>query len=150
MMNVWGRVKILRAPIGPTNCPLISHSFEYNINYDRNDYFLGGHTNVRDGHENLTRYFYNADDRLTAVEKFDKDRFECRERMYWGGNETKDCTNLMARTCENHHGVNQFARTYQYDEKGNVIEERLYGNLTGENQITPSINPDGSPPTQWL
>lgn len=142
-----GRVRLLRAPAGTDNSEVVTHAFNYKIYEDYKTRDTSGYTEVFDAHGNLSKYFWNKDHRLTSLEKFATDgALHCRERFYWGDVNNKiNSTNLLAKTAEPSSGSPLFAKTYSYDEHGNVIEDRLYGNLTGNNLIVPALNADGSP-----
>lgn len=135
------RVSTLSAPSND-GTPLITHRFFYEL---ENNKAKPGRTIVYNALNYQTHYEYNTDQRLTAIKKLDHNHLvHTRERLFWGANNSTNVTNLMARVLENSQGVIQFARTYRYDDAGNVDVERLWGNLTGANSVSPALEIDNS------
>lgn len=143
------RVRFLEAPVGRNNAPIVTHTFDYTINSEikgakRN--ILNGVTTVRNAYGVPTRYIYDSNQRLTTIEKCKRDNIlYSRERFFWGDNDSKDSTNLVSQTLAAEDDSLHVAKTFQYDEQGNVTEERLYGNLSGENQVGPLLLSGGIP-----
>lgn len=135
------RVSTLSSPSND-GTPLITHRFFYEL---ENNVAKPGRTIVYNALNYQTHYEYNADQRLTAIKKLDQNHLvHTTERLFWGANDTSNVTNLMARVLENSQGIIQFARTYHYLDAGNVDYERLWGNLTGANSISPALEIDNS------
>lgn len=132
-----GRVKLQKAPVGVDATPVITHRYFYLVNQDeRKEEILGGHTSVWDALNNKTDYYYSDDHRLTAIHKWSgqlSPQLYAKERLFWGANDTINSTNLMSRSLESADGYAHACRTYLYDERGNVLKETLWGNLSGQN-----------------
>jgi RHS repeat-associated protein len=89
------------------------------------------------------QYAFNAENRLTLINKFDSNGLPyAQENLFWGGGEN-DKTQLIGRSFSQ-NGVNIFAHNYLYDDDGNVLIDGLYGNLTGNNTIPLILSPHGS------
>lgn len=142
-----GKVRELRAPVGNDATPVVTHRFTYSHSTNEYGTFLGpSFTTVSDALNCKTRYHFSKEERLTAIERFKADGQLCfRERLIWGGENTADCANLVSRILENSEGVPVKCTEYHYDSLGNVTEERLYGNLTGQNQTSLQIGNTGRP-----
>lgn len=50
---------------------------------------------------------------------------------------------MLAKTIEDGSGRIYSYRSFQYDPSGNITEERLYGNLTGKEEVALQISSDG-------
>ncbi len=119
----------LRAPVGTDATPLPIYRFLY----DR----VARRTEVYDAQDHRKVYHYNEQDRLNKIESFTGNApfyKYAEERFTWGVPCTKDCGNLLTKTLVAKDGFIFFNRTYTYDSAGNVLEEVLYGNLTGRRQ----------------
>ncbi len=122
------KVKVLVAPVGPGGERLTIGTFSYAPNY----------TDVRDVDNLLTRYHHDKGN-LTWVEHFNnKDQLASLLGFHW-----KD-GRLRAKMYVNEKRETLFAKTFHYDGKGNVSEEALWGNLTGNAAQSFSFNDDGS------
>lgn len=109
------KVHILEAPVGAHNEMLPIATFSYNNKY----------TDVRDVENILTRYHHESG-KLTWVEYFDeKDQISSLLRFIWDG------PRLRAKAFYDEKRQPLFAKTFKYDDLGNVTEEALWGNLTG-------------------
>ena len=114
-----GKVKFLRTPstIGKAE---ITHSFAYGQDY----------TDVFNAMGVKTRYMYDKRFQLTAVERYDDRNHLYRiEHRFWGKTQA-DAGLLLARTIGDGSGRIHSYRSFQYDSCGNIVEERLCGNLT--------------------
>lgn len=138
-----GRVKALKAPVGHDPSLQYIYKFKYDIhtnkvpiegNGNSGDYILEvlqGSTSVFDVYNHLTMYFYNEGHRLTCVEKY-QGQGPChtlysREKLFWNGHK------LSNRIFETKDGKALFARQHDYDSRGNIWRETLWGNLSGDN-----------------
>jgi len=121
------RVMSLKTPVGPNNSTVTTHRFYYDIAKTRST------TTVRDALNHKTEYAYDSDHRLSTIAKFDEaDGLYSTDTLYWG--KGRDRGNLISRTLGTKEGWLQFCHTYVYDDRGNVMEDRIHGNLTGWNQ----------------
>ena len=145
------RVRSLKAPAGVDDTCVPIYHFVYHLDVndrelDRILYsFRSGGCDVYDALRNKTYYGFNADHRLTTIKKFDSDgSLYTTEKLCWGENDSPEATCLLSRSFEQ-EGSPIFARTYQYDSAGNVLEDIIYGNLSGNNQVALALKPDGTP-----
>lgn len=143
------RVKALQAPVGHDRTPINTHRFYYSFNsirggYPKNGSSKSGSTTVLDALDNKTIYSYSTDQRLRHVDKFSSDgNIYSRESLYWGAYRSEQCSYLLARTLASASGSLAFAREYSYDNRGNVLKDSLYGNLSGHNETAPVISEEG-------
>ncbi|MEX0962317.1 MAG: RHS repeat-associated core domain-containing protein [Simkaniaceae bacterium] len=113
------KVKKILAPVGPNGEKIAIANFSYYPNG----------TDVRDAEGLLIRYHHDSE-RLTLIEYFnEKDQLRSSQKFYWKGTELR----CKAMFNESHQPL--FAKTFIYDA-GNVVEETLWGYLTG-NETTP-------------
>lgn len=145
---VIGRVKYLKAPVGTDKTPIITHTFKYEGHEPKGflaeKKFIKGHTDVYDAHKRWTRYTYDSHHRLTSVKKMRKMSISFEgieapkaysdDHLYWS-----EHGNLIFRVF-NGEDKCYFCRHFLYDEQRNVIEEKLWGNLTG--RYTKSVDFD--------
>jgi RHS repeat-associated protein len=103
------KVRLIENPIGT----VATFSYQKNV------------TDVRDCNRILTRYWHN-ESRLNKIEYFDAlDQLYCFQQFTWE-NEL-----LKSRSLHDASGKSIFSRVFVYDDFGNIKEEILYGNLTG-------------------
>ncbi|MBT4444508.1 MAG: RHS repeat-associated core domain-containing protein [Waddliaceae bacterium] len=145
------RTRLLREPVGNDAEPIITATFIYELDeithgkaWEKNRYreVCGGKTIVYDALDNATIYNYNK--RIISVEGLlsenDSGQRETYriKKFYWANNDSKDSTNLIATTLSDKNGKGKgndgvaWSRAFKYDKKGNVLEEVLYGNITGD------------------
>lgn len=119
-----GRVAELKTAMG------LSHTFQYDLN--------AGVTSVYDADGKLTKYCYDKKTkRLQAIKRHNQTHdILSQDNFYWSNSENKT-GNLIAKTFEG-DGKIYFSRYFDYDDFGNVKEDRLFGNLTG-NSTQPLI-----------
>lgn len=83
-------------------------------------------TEVRES-ENLLIRYHHQNNQLTQIEYFDKkDQLRSVQKFSYQNGRTSSRALLDAS------GQELQSQTYEYDERGNVIKETLWGNLTGE------------------
>jgi len=128
-----GRVYVQKAPVGTDAKPICTHVFLYHLskNVDKQK---AGRTDVIDALGYKTTYQFSKRRRLTAIEKYtgiEDPQLYTVERLTWGDQSNRDAVNLESRSFEDSNGQQIFRREYSYDKNGNVIEDRLIGNLTG-------------------
>ncbi|MEI8365431.1 MAG: RHS repeat-associated core domain-containing protein [Parachlamydiaceae bacterium] len=147
----YHRVRALWAHVNTDTILEPIYHFIYNIDIDRTvmnglTYGFGsGSCDVYDALKHKTRYGFNRDHRLTEILKYSDDNsLYAIEKLCWGKDRTNDYTFLVARSFQSLN-IPIFARAYKYDTSGNVLEDILYGNLTGQNTISLQLNADGSP-----
>ncbi len=139
------RVKLQLAPVSHDTTPIITYRFLYHANMKSQDKkppeVLDGHTEIFDAYHHKTNYFYNKEHRLQSIEKFagtypSYDLYS-QDFYVWGDAGTLDEGNLVGKYLKEANGHLYSARYFTYDERGNILIDRLYGRLTGEQ--TPSI-----------
>ncbi len=82
-------------------------------------------TDVRDQDNLLVRYHHDTG-RLTRIDTFDEhDQLRSLQKFFW------DKDKLLCKAFVNGQGEALFAKSFVYDERGNVKEEVLWGDLTG-------------------
>lgn len=135
-----GRIKLQKAPLGPGNSTIITERYFYEKDY----------TDVIRSNGLKKRYHYSTDSRITKIETFCKGNAHGGilyrvERLYWKRSPDDMKSSLTSRTLEDRNGSIHTCETYRYDQFGNVIEQRLYGNLSGKSAGTITINQEGIP-----
>lgn len=142
------RVRMQEEPAGYDETPIPTYSFFYDIQKKIIDrcWKTRGVTEVRDALQYRTDYHYDFYQRLSEVRKYgDNDELITRERLCWGDLKGSDATNLIATALEDADGKAISAKTFTYDERGNVLEECRWGNLTGNNSIDLVLDEKGIP-----
>lgn len=128
-----GRVKALKSPDSLGRNPKTTQTFSYHP----------GYTEVFDALGMLTIYRYNLRNELVDIETYDDlGRLYRVDRKYFGKTQL-DIGQLLAKTTEDATGKVHSYRSFSYDPKGNIRQERLYGNLTGNPDIFLDVTPDG-------
>lgn len=134
------RVWMLRAPVGTDSKPVVTHRFYYGRNKD-----FSGVTGVVDAAGRLTNYHYDRNSRLTVVNKIHGSTIYSSDRLFWASNKSFNRGNLISRAFTGPDGYTFFARHFQYDLRGNILEERLLGNITGRNNAPVLVDNNGIP-----
>lgn len=126
-----GRVSELETAMG------LAYTFQYNLD--------AGETSVYDAQRNLTKYRYDKKTkRLQSIKRYSGSFILLsQDNFFWSDSEISK-GNLIAKTFEG-DGKTYFSRYLDYDDFGNVKEDRLFGNLTG-NSPQPLIIHDGFVP----
>jgi RHS repeat-associated protein len=128
-----GKVKCVKSPKTQPGSASTDCSFFYGKDY----------TDVVNAMGVKTRFLYDNRLQLKSVERYDEKNTLYRvDQKFWG--KTKlDAGLLVARTIGDGGGRIYSYRSFQYDKSGNVIEEKLYGNLTGKQEVSLSVTSDG-------
>lgn len=107
------RVTAQHAPIGSNGeiCPVARYNHAYKENK----------TEVLDAENNKTTYRYDANNRIIAVEIYEKEKIYRIDKYIWDPN----TGNLLKKTTEDAFGKIVFIETYQYDQNQNVIVEAI-------------------------
>ncbi len=140
----FGRVCQLSAPVGEDDTPKPTFQFIYAMkDYKKKDKPVAGRTDVIDALGFKKAYNYDWEHRLMGIDEYD-DEGECyrKERFIWGG--SGDKTFLAARTLKDAADNIVLCRKWQYDKAGNMLEEVLYGNLSGDCQVYPEVAVNGT------
>ena len=130
--SLSNRVSLQKAPLGYDATPITLSRFYYHFNRNNHPRW-GGHTEVYDAHDQRTVFHYSDNQLLYVIERFDNaGTLLSVERLNWGANGTKDASNLLGRSWSDGNGIAYAAKTFTYDERGNVLEEKVWGNHTGQ------------------
>lgn len=128
------KVRALYAPVGVDERPVETFRFEYSKNS----------TVVIDGVGNRKAYEWGKDQRLSTINEFKKrGKLYRSEKMVWGKEGSVEESFLKARYLCNSKGTPLFVKTYQYDSRGNILEECLAGNLSGTSKAQLKVNQEG-------
>lgn len=128
-----GKVCALKGPHAQSGKIQVENTFSYGK----------GYTDVLNAMGLKTRYLYDKRAQLTAIQRYDDQNVLYRtEKKFWGATQS-DAGRLFAKTIEDGSGCVHSYRFFQYDKFGNVIEERLYGHLTGKEDVVLHISPNG-------
>ncbi|QVL57783.1 MAG: RHS repeat protein [Simkaniaceae bacterium] len=93
----------------------------------------GGHTNAFDAEGNLTQYHYDKNFMLTSLKRFSgSDNLFSEELFHWHDVSSSKGNWIQGKTLLNDLGQPLFAYLYHYDDKGNVVQEDFWGDLTGQ------------------
>ncbi len=108
-----------------------------------NFFYGGGFTEVINAIGKKTIYRFNTREQLHSVEHFDLGGSIYRvDRKYWE-TERERYGRLLTKTIEDENGNTISAHCFTYDDKGNVIQESLYGNLTGKSDAFLQMGKNG-------
>lgn len=145
------RVRRLEAPAGKTEEPVTINRFIYDIKSktvgDRTEY-LDGQTNVYDAYYHRTKYCFNKEHRLTSIAKYsgtENYSLYSTEKYVWGKEHSHQEGNLAGKYLEDADGAIHHYRLYKYDDHGNIVENRLYGKLTGRKEANIELDDHGIP-----
>lgn len=107
------KVSAIKKPIGVSNESIVAHQFSYGE----------GFTEVFDANQNRTRYSFNNEGRITRIDR----PSGAQVRNVWSAN---GC--LIGKALFDANGKAIVARRFHYDDRGNVLIEQIFGNLTGK------------------
>ena len=128
-----GKVQSLKGPHAQSGGVETAHSFSYGKDC----------TDVFDAIGTKTRYIYDERSQLTAIELYDHlGKLYRIEQKFWGKTKS-DAGLLLAKAIGDGEGRVYSYRCFDYDKSGNVLEERLYGNLTGKREVSLQVSSDG-------
>lgn len=140
-----GRVKALKAPVGTDATPITTHRFFYDLSYKtvQHEGFaesFEGITTVFDALDRKTFYFYDKEHRIYSIQRFGKQSKTAylTEEYIWDENlpayKNKARPNaglLLGKYVLDSEKNIQSAISFKYDKKGNILKEKVYGNLSG-------------------
>lgn len=158
------RVKCLKAPIGVDGAPIVTHRFFYDLNFRINQKkkkveIWEGITTVYDALNRKTIYAYNQYHRLEKLIQYMNDKPYAQTKYVWedvaaeipildmgvftfrSGNQG----NLMGKIVQDAKGNILTGRFFTYDRNGNILTERIYGNLTGASRKSIVLDQDQHP-----
>lgn len=127
-----GRVVCQWAPLGTDTTPIFKHRFTYHE----------GYTVVEDALNRKIIYRY-SENHLTAIEHYDQDEAIRTELFHW--EIIGDTPRMVSKAIKDKTGQILFCKTFCYDLQGHVIEETLYGNLTGTHEAEIKLDAKGFP-----
>jgi len=130
------RINFVEEPVGPNGEMVITARFAYATDY----------TEVRDAENLMIRYRHDGE-RLNQIEYYDeKDQLSSIQKFYWDG------SRLRCKALLDAQGTPLFAKTFSYDGIGNVVEEGLWGDLSGSGGpliLDEKGNPTGEGCRKW-
>ncbi len=128
-----GQVKTLKGPSALSGKSEIAYQFTYGDRF----------TDVTNAAGIKTRYRYDECFQLVAIERYSQDGKLYRTDKKYYGKTKQDLTFLLARTISDATGRVNSYRCFKYDGWGNILEEKLYGNLTGKQEVSLQVDVDG-------
>ena len=140
-----GRVTEQKAPVNLDGSEKTIFTFHYHP--DRYN------TEVFDAEGHKTIYRYSSRDRLTHIEKYESASLYRGEEFFWGKRESthrgerddSDEGHLLAKAVYDGNRKILSSERYHYDDHGNIIQEALYGNLSGGCATLFSVSDEGHP-----
>jgi len=118
------KVSALKAPVGPDQTPITTHQFRY---------LTPNLTAVTDAYNRSDHYAYDNQKRITCIGHFDKhNTLYSTEHYFWGADNTADHGNLTHKIVKIGNERYYKIQSYEYDNRGNIVVERLSGKLTGK------------------
>lgn len=126
------KVRSVTTPVGFNGISSIQFSYVYNC------------TEVNGPGNHKAIYRFDDDLQLVAVEQYLDGSLYRVHKKSWGAK--NDAGNLISTSVEDGSGNIFYYKHFAYDSsgKGNIVEEREYGDLAGTNATSLSINEDGS------
>ncbi len=123
------RVKTLQEPIGINGSLITTYKFFYenpSVNKLAN-------TTVYDFQNNKYVYYYNLDYKLEKIQRFENKNGQYfllnEQRFVW--EKIKNVSLLISKSFLDKNLKPVFAKRYFYDNNNNLIEEKIYGNISG-------------------
>lgn len=127
------RVRKQAAPVGPGGQKVTTHRYFYYKRTDKSP----AHCTVRDAYNNTARYYWNRSRRLIKIVKHDANKNLLKKETFtWGTGKQKGY--LIARNLFDEENKPMLSRVFEYDSKGNIVTETLYGRFlrnTGDFKI---------------
>jgi len=138
-----GRVKLQRVTQDSPSALITNAWFEYSVVTNSGDLAAGsGYAQIYDAFKNLSVYRFDTNRQITAIERYTKNRdangdpildgtnftysLYSAERRYWEG------VNLVRTAVEDVSSNVVFNWGATYDDRGNLLSEKITGNLTGD------------------
>lgn len=139
------RVMLQKAPVGHDATPVITHRYFYKSSrpYPQKK----GVARVYDAYDHRTDYQWDKHQRLQEITHFsgkDTHRVHKRDCFEWGDFDHSKGTFLLRKFTKDANDTVLFMRTFAYDEDGNVKQDVLYGNLSGESKAPCGLGSDPS------
>lgn len=131
------RVKTLQEPLGVNG----SYVTTYKFYYEQPSINKLGMTTIYDLNNNKYIYYYNVDSKIEKIQRFENINGNLtllnEERYVW--EKAKNLNHLICKSFLDKNLKVIFSKRYFYDTNNNVVEEKLYGNISG---IGPEISLD--------
>ena len=122
--NDKNRVRFQEEPAGENNAKAVTYQYFYNVDK--------GYTVVVDANRRHKKFAYNRELQLltsiTTYKGIDPNKIYSIEHLTWS-----EDNDLTVRSLYDENNECVYARSYEYDRKGNVIENRLADVITGQN-----------------
>lgn len=138
------RVKVLSSPVGVDSTLIPTHQFIY-VPGKRGE--TGGYTEVFDAGGNLTVYRYSSQVYIECIERYSNKEGQYvlinSERFVWGSS-LENYGYLICKSFHDEIGNALFARVFSYDGNGNILQEKIYGNLSGTCTAKMNCLPNGA------
>lgn len=124
------RISHLLAPVGSNASPEVKFRFHYHLPSGPNG---AGTTGVYDALGHKTDYDFNHRQRLTSIRKFFANGSQyTQESLEWGPQDSHLGMQLRMRAFKViNDPYDLFARQYTYDDRGNIIQDLICGNICG-------------------
>lgn len=143
--TIEDRVKEIQAPIGKNGAFQMMYRFAYAFNYP-GGVFNNGSTDVFDAYERKTTYHYDKEERLHQVVHFNSSGdAHSIDAYFFEGKGTTQEGNLIAEYLRDGNQNAFKGKTFNYDDKGNVIRSNTYGSITGKNNSPIILGSDSKP-----
>lgn len=123
------RVKVQKAPVGADSTLVTTHTYRY---VKGKDYC--GEAYVYDAYDRCKRYEYSRNKLYAISHYMGSERGEAPylvEKFLWPNVGSSQDGNLIGHLISEDDTHHLAYRNFIYDERGNVKEDRLFGNLTG-------------------
>lgn len=130
------RVKCLKQPFGPSGEMVPTRFYKYfpGENLTPEGFQKPGVTEVEDCNGALTAYHFSEKLRMQQIETYQKKDGRkfliCKQKLLWGKDNREG--DLLAQALLDDSDSTLSLRTFSYDPKGNILQERLWGNLSGQ------------------
>ncbi len=145
-----GRIRSILAPNGEGDQKIQLYRFVYRVEgKHQNNRWLQKITDVFDPLRNRTTYFYDDHGHPTKVEYFEQrahgEILLAEQRFSYGSGQPHGQGELVCKSWLDKITGNHIARTFSYDSRGNVLEERLWGNLSGRSPAPLTLDDNNRP-----
>ena len=134
--NRIGKVKLQKEPVAQNGDFVITAKYFYHPTF----------TEVFNAHNKKSVYHHDSKGHLTAIDEYLNDKLYRRECFLWQEHpQIKDQWLLIAKEWRDRKNKVLKSQTFDYDVYGNLIQETLYGNLSGKKEGSFSTNAKGVP-----
>ncbi|PIS02509.1 MAG: hypothetical protein COT85_04915 [Chlamydiae bacterium CG10_big_fil_rev_8_21_14_0_10_42_34] len=130
------KVESVTTPAGI--CGMTSTRFTYTTEEDGS-----GFTQVDGPLTRIAIYRFDDQLQLTATEQYLSKELIRVHKKTWG--KRQDAGNIITTSVEDGAGAAYYFKSFAYDDSGNIVEEKEYGNLTGTHSQPLRLDEDGVP-----